>query len=50
VEDTVTGIAAGVAAGATVLGYAPQGQGEVLLRAGATQVFTDMADLPALLR
>jgi len=50
VEDTVTGIAAGLAAGATVLGYAPQGQGEVLLRAGATQVFTDMADLPALLR
>jgi beta-phosphoglucomutase-like phosphatase (HAD superfamily) len=50
VEDTVTGIAAGVAAGATVLGYAPQGQGDALLRAGATQVFADMADLPALLR
>jgi beta-phosphoglucomutase-like phosphatase (HAD superfamily) len=50
VEDTVTGIAAGLAAGATVLGYAPQGQGEMLLRAGATQVFTDMADLPGLLR
>lgn len=49
VEDTVTGITAGVAAGATVFGYAPQGQGEVLLRAGAAQVFADMADLPALL-
>ena len=50
VEDTATGIAAGVAAGATVLGYAPQGQGEVLLRAGASLVFADMAELPGLLR
>jgi beta-phosphoglucomutase-like phosphatase (HAD superfamily) len=50
VEDTVTGIAAGVAAGATVFGYAPTGQGEVLLHAGATQVFADMAELPGLLR
>lgn len=50
VEDTVTGIAAGVAAGATVFGYAPEGQGDVLLRAGASQVFADMAELPALLR
>jgi HAD superfamily hydrolase (TIGR01509 family) len=49
VEDTVTGITAGVAAGATVFGYAPLGQGDVLLRAGASQVFADMADLPALL-
>jgi beta-phosphoglucomutase-like phosphatase (HAD superfamily) len=49
VEDTITGITAGVAAGATVFGYAPRGQGEVLLRAGASQVFADMADLPALL-
>lgn len=50
VEDTATGIAAGLAAGATVLGYAPQGQGDVLLRAGASLVFADMAELPALLR
>jgi HAD superfamily hydrolase (TIGR01509 family) len=49
VEDTVTGITAGVAAGAKVLGYAPLGQGDVLLRAGASQVFADMADLPTLL-
>ena len=49
VEDTPTGIAAGVAAGATVFGYAPQGNAEVLLLAGARQVFTDMAHLPALL-
>ena len=49
VEDTVTGVTAGVAAGATVFGYAPQGNAEVLLLAGARQVFTDMAHLPALL-
>ena len=45
VEDTPTGIAAG----ATVFGYAPQGNGEVLRLAGAHQVFADMADLPVLL-
>lgn len=49
VEDTVTGVSAGVAAGATVLGYAPDGQGEALLQAGATRVFTRMADLPTML-
>ncbi|APW41669.1 HAD family hydrolase [Rhodoferax saidenbachensis] len=49
VEDTVTGIAAGVAAGATVFGYAPQGQRDVLLAAGASQVFADMTELPGLL-
>lgn len=49
VEDTVTGVTAGVAAGATVYGYAPQGDGQALLGAGATQVFVSMAELPALL-
>ena len=49
VEDTVTGIAAGVAAGATVFAYAPTGGGELLLSAGANAVFHSMADLPALL-
>lgn len=49
VEDTPTGIAAGVAAGATVFGYAPLGQGDRLLQAGAAQVFADMAELPGLL-
>lgn len=49
VEDTPTGIAAGVAAGATVFGYAPQGQEDVLLQAGASHVFVDMAELPGLL-
>ena len=53
VEDTVTGVTAGVAAGATVFGYSPGGPGhsatEALLAVGAVQVFTDMAQLPALL-
>lgn len=53
VEDTVTGVTAGVAAGATVYGYCPPSAGvhapQALREAGAVQIFTDMADLPALL-
>ena len=49
VEDSVTGITAGAAAGATVYAYAPQGDADPLYRAGASHVFTDMAQLPALL-
>jgi HAD superfamily hydrolase (TIGR01509 family) len=49
VEDTVTGVTAGVAAGATVFAYAPQGDGAALRQAGATQVFARMQQLPALL-
>ena len=49
VEDTLTGVAAGVAAGAVVFAYAPLGDGAVLRAAGASQVFADMAELPALL-
>ena len=49
VEDTVTGVTAGVAAGATVFAYAPQDGGEALRAAGASQVFRSMAELPALL-
>ena len=49
VEDTVTGVTAGVAAGALVFAYAPNGDGAALLSAGASQVFTDMAHLPVLL-
>ena len=45
VEDTVTGVQAGVAAGATVWGYAVLGQGEDLMAAGAKRVFTDMIEL-----
>jgi HAD superfamily hydrolase (TIGR01509 family) len=50
VEDTVTGVRAGVAAGATVLGYSPPEAGHdapaALRSAGAAKVFTDMAQLP----
>lgn len=52
IEDTVTGVQAGVAAGATVWGYFPADQGhasaEQLLEAGAACVFGDMGDLPAM--
>jgi HAD superfamily hydrolase (TIGR01509 family) len=51
VEDTVTGVTAGVAAGATVFGYSPPEAGHdapaALLNAGAGQVFADWASLAA---
>ena len=53
VEDTITGVAAGVAAGATVFGYSPPQLGhdapDALRTAGAITIFTDMAELPRLL-
>jgi HAD superfamily hydrolase (TIGR01509 family) len=53
VEDTVTGVTAGVAAGATVFGYSPPEAGHdapaALRAAGAGTIFGDLADLPALL-
>jgi HAD superfamily hydrolase (TIGR01509 family) len=53
VEDTVTGVTAGIAAGATVFGYSPPEAGHdapALLRAaGASVIFADMAELPELL-
>ena len=52
IEDSVTGVLSGVAAGTTVFGYAPQEFGHssaaALRAAGAVAVFTDMAALPAL--
>ena len=52
IEDSVTGVVSGVAAGATVFGYAPQEFGRssaaALRAAGAVAVFADMAALPAL--
>lgn len=49
VEDTPTGVTAGVAAGATVWAYCPNPElGDALLAAGAERLFTDMALLPAL--
>ena len=53
IEDTVTGVQAGVAAGATVWGYSPPEAGHdapaPLRAAGATRIFDDMAQLPLLL-
>lgn len=53
VEDTITGATAGVAAGATVFGYAPASLGQRtpdgLRDAGVALVFEDMQQLPALL-
>ena len=53
IEDSVTGVLSGVAAGATVLGYCPSVAGPDapahLRAAGAVEVFTHMRDLPELL-
>jgi HAD superfamily hydrolase (TIGR01509 family) len=53
IEDTVTGVRAGVAAGATVWGYSPPEAGHdspgPLRAAGAAAIFTDLAQLPVLL-
>jgi HAD superfamily hydrolase (TIGR01509 family) len=53
VEDTITGATAGVAAGATVFGYAPASLShstpDGLREAGVALVFEDMGQLPALL-
>ena len=52
VEDSVTGVLAGVAAGCTVFGYCPPQAGQQaaaeLLGAGAAVTFVDMAQLPGL--
>ena len=45
IEDTPIGVSAGVAAGATVWGYAEHGQDETLLAAGASRVFQRMSEL-----
>lgn len=49
VEDTVTGVTAGVAAGARVYAYAPAGGVDALRAAGAHEVFVDMSELESLL-
>jgi HAD superfamily hydrolase (TIGR01509 family) len=53
IEDTVTGVTAGVASGATVFGYSPPEAGHdapaMLRAAGASAIFTHMAELPAML-
>lgn len=53
VEDTVTGATAGVAAGATVVGYSPPAAGHdvpaALRAAGASAILADLAQLPGML-
>jgi HAD superfamily hydrolase (TIGR01509 family) len=50
IEDTPVGTTAGVAAGATVWAYCPLPEhGPALLQAGASQLFSHMAELPRLL-
>jgi HAD superfamily hydrolase (TIGR01509 family) len=53
VEDTVTGVRAGVAAGATVFGYSPDEAGHdvpsALRGVGASVIFVDMAGLPGII-
>ena len=50
IEDTTTGVKAGVAAGATVWAYCPlEQQGGALQEAGASRLFSQMADLPELM-
>jgi beta-phosphoglucomutase-like phosphatase (HAD superfamily) len=50
VEDTPTGVAAGVAAGMTVYGYCAHTPAQRLIEAGAHCVFDYMGALPELLR
>lgn len=49
VEDSVNGVLAGRAAGMTVLGFAGLTPAAKLRAVGATRVFADMRELPALL-
>ncbi|MDP3710004.1 MAG: HAD family phosphatase [Polaromonas sp.] len=50
IEDTTTGVTAGIAAGATVWAYCPLAEhGAALQQAGASRLFAHMADLPGLL-
>jgi beta-phosphoglucomutase-like phosphatase (HAD superfamily) len=49
IEDTPVGVRAGLAAGATVLGYCERNDPHALLDVGASAVFRDMHHLPALL-
>ncbi len=47
IEDSTTGVTAGVAAGATVWAYCPLPEhGPALLQAGASRLFSHMAELP----
>jgi HAD superfamily hydrolase (TIGR01509 family) len=49
VEDSPTGVAAGVAAGMTVFGYSARTPASKLIAAGACQTLDDMLSLPSLI-
>jgi HAD superfamily hydrolase (TIGR01509 family) len=49
IEDTPTGVAAGVAANMQVFGYAALTPGARLITAGAHRTFSDMSELPRLI-
>jgi HAD superfamily hydrolase (TIGR01509 family) len=50
IEDTTTGVTAGVAAGATVWAYCPLPEhGPPLMQAGANRLFAHMGEVPGLL-
>jgi beta-phosphoglucomutase-like phosphatase (HAD superfamily) len=49
IEDTPTGVRAGVAAGMTVFGYCGLTPRQRLVEAGAHQTFARMRDLPGLI-
>jgi beta-phosphoglucomutase-like phosphatase (HAD superfamily) len=49
IEDTATGVTAGVAAGMTVFGYCAHTPARRLLDAGAHYTFDRMSELPGLL-
>jgi HAD superfamily hydrolase (TIGR01509 family) len=50
IEDTVNGVRAGRAAGMTVFGYVDLTPAERLIEAGASRTFTQMRELPGMLR
>lgn len=50
IEDTTTGVSAGIAAGMTVYGYSALTPASLLVDAGAHRVFDNMLELPSLIR
>ena len=50
IEDSAVGARAGLAAGATVWGYCPQGHGRAFAGLPVARVFSHMSALPALLK
>jgi HAD superfamily hydrolase (TIGR01509 family) len=50
IEDSAVGARAGLAAGATVWGYCPQGHGRAFAGLPVQQVFSHMSALPGLLK